>query len=92
MHGLTRQGRDFDVLARALVREGCRVVCPDLVGRGRSDWLHHPAGYTLLQYGADMNALLARLDVDEVDHRQLPGWAGWDDAGSTASYIPSAGW
>jgi pimeloyl-ACP methyl ester carboxylesterase len=67
VHGLTRQGRDFDVLARALAREGCRVVCPDLVGRGRSDWLHHPAGYTLLQYGADMNALLARLDVDEVD-------------------------
>jgi pimeloyl-ACP methyl ester carboxylesterase len=67
VHGLTRQGRDFDVLARALAREGCRVVCPDLVGRGRSGWLHHPAGYTLLQYGADMNALLARLDVDEVD-------------------------
>lgn len=67
VHGLTRQGRDFDVLARALVRQGCRVVCPDLVGRGRSGWLRHPAGYTLLQYGADMNALLARLDVDEVD-------------------------
>jgi pimeloyl-ACP methyl ester carboxylesterase len=65
VHGLTRQGRDFDVLARALVREGCRVVCPDLVGRGRSDWLHHPAGYTLLQYGADMNALLACLAAAE---------------------------
>ena len=67
VHGLTRQGRDFDVLARALVREGRRVVCPDLVGRGRSGWLADPDGYTLLQYGADMNALLARLDVGEVD-------------------------
>ena len=67
VHGLTRQGRDFDVLARALVRQGCRVVCPDLVGRGQSGWLRDPAGYTLLQYGADMNALLARLDVEEVD-------------------------
>lgn len=66
VHGLTRQGRDFDVLAQALVRQGWRVVCPDLVGRGRSGWLRHAAGYTLLQYGADMNALLARLDVDEV--------------------------
>lgn len=67
VHGLTRQGRDFDVLAQTLVCRGWRVICPDLVGRGRSGWLHQPAGYTLLQYGADMNALLARLDVDEVD-------------------------
>jgi pimeloyl-ACP methyl ester carboxylesterase len=67
VHGLTRQGRDFDLLARTLARRGCRVVCPDLVGRGRSDWLRDPEGYMLLQYGADMNALLARLDVEEVD-------------------------
>ena len=43
------------------------MICPDLVGRGQSGWLAQPAGYTLLQYGADMNALLARLDVEEVD-------------------------
>ena len=67
MHGLTRQGRDFDILARAFARHGWRVICPDLVGRGQSGWLTQPAGYTLLQYGADMNALLARLDVEEVD-------------------------
>lgn len=67
VHGLTRQGRDFDVLARALVRTGCRVVCPDLAGRGMSDWLADPDSYTLVQYCADMNALMARLDVDEVD-------------------------
>jgi pimeloyl-ACP methyl ester carboxylesterase len=67
VHGLTRQGRDFDILARAFARQGWRVVCPDLVGRGQSGWLTQPAGYTLVQYGADMNALLARLDVEEVD-------------------------
>jgi pimeloyl-ACP methyl ester carboxylesterase len=67
VHGLTRQGRDFDFLARAFARKGWRVVCPDLVGRGQSGWLRHAEGYTLLQYGADMNALLARLDVEEVD-------------------------
>jgi pimeloyl-ACP methyl ester carboxylesterase len=42
VHGLTRQGRDFDPLARALVGRGWRVVCPDLVGRGRSGWLRNP--------------------------------------------------
>lgn len=67
VHGLTRQGRDFDVLAQALARIGRRVVCPDLAGRGMSDWLADPASYTLLQYGADMNALLARVGVGEVD-------------------------
>ena len=67
VHGLTRQGRDFDILARCFARQGWRVVCPDLVGRGRSGWLAQPDGYTLVQYGADMNALLARLDVEEVD-------------------------
>ena len=67
VHGLTRQGRDFDILARTFARQGWRVICPDLVGRGRSGWLTQPDNYTLLQYGADMNALLARLDVEEVD-------------------------
>jgi pimeloyl-ACP methyl ester carboxylesterase len=38
VHGLTRLGRDFDVLAEVLA-EDFYVVCPDLPGRGRSDWL-----------------------------------------------------
>ena len=38
VHGLTRQGRDFDVLARAMAPH-MRVVCPDVAGRGGSDWL-----------------------------------------------------
>ena len=67
VHGLTRQGRDFDLLAADLRSCGRRVVCPDLPGRGRSDWLSEPDEYALPQYCADMNALIARLDVDEVD-------------------------
>ena len=66
VHGLTRQGRDFDTLARALSSDR-RVICPDVVGRGRSDWLADPMGYQVPTYVADMVALLARLDVPQVD-------------------------
>lgn len=60
VHGLTRQGRDFDVLARALLDKR-RVVCPDLPGRGESGWLDNPALYQVPQYVADVVTLLARL-------------------------------
>lgn len=66
VHGLSRQGRDFDVLAQAMAQD-YRVVCPDVVGRGRSDWLADPAGYVLPTYVADMVTLMARLDVAQVD-------------------------
>lgn len=63
VHGLTRQGRDFDVLAQALCEQpgGIRVVCPDVVGRGESDWLKDPMGYQVPSYVADMLVLLAHL-------------------------------
>jgi pimeloyl-ACP methyl ester carboxylesterase len=66
VHGLTRLGRDFDRLARALAAD-YRVVCPDVAGRGRSDWLRNPMHYVVPQYAADMVTLIARLGVDEVD-------------------------
>ena len=66
VHGLTRQGRDFDTLARSLCSSH-RVVCPDVVGRGHSDRLESPLGYQLPQYIADMVTLLARLDATTVD-------------------------
>lgn len=66
VHGLSRQGRDFDALARAL-SDRYRVICPDVVGRGHSDWLRQPAGYQVPAYVSDMVALLARLDVAQVD-------------------------
>jgi pimeloyl-ACP methyl ester carboxylesterase len=65
VHGLSRQGRDFDTFARALCGE-YRVVCPDVAGRGRSDWLRNPASYAIPKYVADMVTLLARLAADEV--------------------------
>lgn len=70
VHGLSRQGRDFDVLARALCDKApgrLRVVCPDVVGRGRSDWLRDPMGYQIPQYVADMLALLAQLKPEVLD-------------------------
>ena len=69
VHGLTRQGRDFDALARALCGR-FRVVCPDVAGRGRSAWLTQPMHYQIAQYVGDMVTLLARLDA-----RRL-GWVG----------------
>ncbi len=66
VHGLTRQDRDFDTLARTMANE-YRVVCPDVVGRGRSDWLADPMGYGIPHYVADMVCLLARLDAREID-------------------------
>jgi pimeloyl-ACP methyl ester carboxylesterase len=66
LHGLTRVGHDFDDLARSLAGR-YRVVCPDLVGRGNSDWLADPAHYVPPQYVADMVTLIARLNVEAVD-------------------------
>lgn len=65
-HGLSRQGRDFDTLARSLSSR-YRVVCPDVVGRGRSDWLTDPMGYQVPAYVSDMVTLIARLNVQHVD-------------------------
>ena len=73
VHGLSRQGRDFDTLARSLSAHA-RVICPDVVGRGQSDWLADPLGYQLPVYAADMLALLAQV------HQQAPittlDWVG----------------
>ena len=69
-HGLSRQGRDFDVLAQALCDAApgkLRVVCPDVVGRGKSDWLKDPMGYQIPQYAADMLALIAQLQPKTLD-------------------------
>ena len=65
VHGLTRSGRDFDELARALCGR-FRVVCPDLAGRGDSDRLADPMLYAVPQYVADMVTLIARLDCEAL--------------------------
>ncbi len=69
VHGLSRQGRDFDVLAAHLVnaaKGNICVICPDVVGRGESDWLKDAMGYQIPTYAVDMLALLRQL------HAQAP--------------------
>jgi pimeloyl-ACP methyl ester carboxylesterase len=59
VHGLTRASDDFDMLADALCGQ-YRIICPDVVGRGRSSWLKNPAHYTLAVYVSDMQRLIAQ--------------------------------
>ncbi|MBA3660302.1 MAG: alpha/beta hydrolase [Gammaproteobacteria bacterium] len=66
VHGLTRNGRDFDFLAQYLAAHHYHVYCPDIVGRGESDWLKDPQHYTYEQYVADMNAMIARTGVHDL--------------------------
>jgi pimeloyl-ACP methyl ester carboxylesterase len=69
VHGLTRQGRDFDFLAQSLEKD-FRVVCPDMAGRGRSEWLANKNDYSYAQYMADVTALVARITTaaeQEID-------------------------
>ncbi|GAB3400600.1 alpha/beta hydrolase [Massilia agilis] len=66
VHGVTRVADDFDHLARALCGH-YRVVCPDVVGRGRSDRLRDPQHYTVAQYVADMVTLIVRVTAGSAD-------------------------
>ncbi len=65
VHGLTRNGRDFDALAERLA-DRYRVVCPDMIGRGTSDWAPDHSLYAMPQYVSDCITLIARLDVQEL--------------------------
>lgn len=92
VHGLTRQGRDFDVLAQALVARSAkplRVVCVDVAGRGESDWLADPLGYAISAYAADVLALLAVLKPQTLD------WVGTSMGGligiAASPYAQSVG-
>ena len=67
VHGLTRNARDFDVLAAALAARGCRVVAVDVAGRGRSGWLADPSQYDVQVYAAQFARLLDLLDLRGVD-------------------------
>ena len=76
VHGLSRQGRDFDLLARNL-SEHYYVICPDVVGRGESDWLADPKGYQIFSYVSDMVALLQHLRVQRQATAPLDiDWVG----------------
>ena len=95
VHGLSRQGRDFDVLAGYLADQA-RVVCPDVAGRGQSDWLQDPMAYQIPQYVADMLALLAHLEqqapVTTLDWvgTSMGGLIGMAIAGQPGLPLPAA--
>lgn len=65
-HGLTRCGRDFDFFAERMA-DAYRVVCPDIAGRGRSDWLADKADYGYPVYCADVVTMLAAVGAQSVD-------------------------
>ncbi len=79
-HGLTRNGRDFDFLARGLEKD-FRVICPDVVGRGQSEWLTHKEDYVYPLYVADLSALIARANVESVS------WVGTSMGGLIGMFI-----
>ena len=98
VHGLTRQGRDFDRLAQALVQRSAaplQVICPDVVGRGQSEWLSDPMGYQVPQYAADMLALLGeraiRAPIGQLDWvgTSMGGLIGMVLAGQPGLPLPS---
>lgn len=66
VHGLTRNSRDFDALAENLSAQ-YQVICPDIAGRGYSDWLINPHDYGFPVYVNDMAALLAKVHGEQVD-------------------------
>lgn len=93
VHGLTRQGRDFDALAQGLLARSngdLRVVCPDVVGRGQSDWLKQADAYQLPTYAGDMLALLAQLQPTTLDWvgTSMGGLIGMVVCGTAALPLP----
>lgn len=86
VHGVTRVSDDFDQLARALCDE-YRVVCPDVVGRGRSDRLRDPSHYTVPQYVADMVTLIARVTANNDD--EAVHWVGTSMGGLIGMVLAS---
>ena len=76
VHGVTRISDDFDALARAL-SDHYRVVCPDVVGRGRSGRLRNPQLYQIAQYVSDMVTLIARVTTHADTDADAGGAVDW---------------
>lgn len=84
VHGLTRNARDFDVLAEALAGRGARVLCVDVVGRGRSSWLDDPQAYAVPTYVAQLAGFLRQLGLERVD------WVGTSMGGIIGMALAAA--
>lgn len=85
VHGLTRNARDFDVLASDLATRGARVVCVDVAGRGGSDRLADPALYRVDVYAGHLARLLDLLELRRV------AWVGTSMGGLIGMVLASAG-
>ena len=79
VHGLTLNGRYFDWFSKAC-EDHYRVICPDVVGRGRSDWVP-PNNYWYPQYVRDSASLMARLGTDKVN------WVGTSMGGLIGVHV-----
>ena len=90
VHGLTRCGRDFDRLAEALASEGACVVCPDMPGRGASDWHRDPTLYSYPQYLADLAVLVARVTAHRPARLDWVGTSMGGILGMMASAAPGS--
>ena len=65
-HGLARTGRDFDDLAQALA-DTYHIVCPDMLGRGLSEWSADPdQEYCLAFYARVAQAFADGLGIDKM--------------------------
>jgi pimeloyl-ACP methyl ester carboxylesterase len=80
VHGLSRNGRDFDFLAQALA-DNYRVICVDIAGRGRSDWFEKQSQYNYPTYVSDIFVLLDNLGIKKVD------WVGTSMGGIIAMLV-----
>ena len=65
VHGVSRLSRDFDIFAEVMADE-YRVVCPDMAGRGESDWLDNAEDYSYPVYLHDVGALLVHIGATNV--------------------------
>jgi pimeloyl-ACP methyl ester carboxylesterase len=66
LHGLTRNGLDFEAVAPWIAAQGRRVLTMDVRGRGRSDWDSDPTRYTPAVYAGDVIATMAQLDIPKA--------------------------
>ena len=83
-HGLARTGRDMDELAAHLSARGWRVLCPDMVGRGLSQWAEHPKDeYCLAFYARIARELLVQLGIEHCH------WVGTSMGGAIGTVAAS---
>jgi pimeloyl-ACP methyl ester carboxylesterase len=76
-HGLARTGRDMDPLAAHLAAQGWRVICPDTIGRGLSEWSPKPEA----EYCLDFYSRIATALVDQLAIKRFH-WVGTSMGGA----------